>query len=84
MDRKGTVTIGGSKGGAREARPPLGPISFILMQFLAEILPNNRFKPQTQGLVPPPPPGNPGSCIRYCSYIINETDHERDTFFSLK
>ena len=41
---------------------PLSPISFIFMQFLAKILPNNEILPQTQGLIPPPPSlGNPGS-----------------------
>ena len=29
-------SIGGSKGGARDARPPPGPNSFIFMQFLAK------------------------------------------------
>ena len=43
------------RGGGRDARAA-GRISFILMQFSAEILPNNRFLPQTQGLAPPPPP----------------------------
>ena len=32
---------------------PLSPISFIFMQFLAKILPNNRFLPAHQRLVPP-------------------------------
>ena len=40
---------------------PLGPISFISMQFLAKILPNSRFLPQTQGLAPRL--GNPGSAF---------------------
>ena len=35
----------GSLGTAR------GPISFIFMQFSVKILPNNRFLPQTRGLV---------------------------------
>ena len=43
--------------------PPPGPISFILTQFLAKILSNNRFLPQTQGL----PPGK--SWIRHCGPI---------------
>ena len=42
--------------GALGTRPPLGPISFIFMQFLTKILPNNRFLGQTQGLAPAPPP----------------------------
>ena len=36
----------------RDARPTLSPISFIFMQFLAKILPNNSFTSQSQGLVP--------------------------------
>ena len=32
-----SVTIGGSKGGARDARAPGGPHSFIFMQFSAKI-----------------------------------------------
>ena len=43
--------------------PPLGPISFILMQCLTKTLRNNRFSFQTQGsrLSPksPPPPASP-------------------------
>ena len=39
---------------SEDARPlPLGPISFISMQFLAKILLNNRFSPQTHGMTPP-------------------------------
>ena len=34
---------------------PSGPITFIFIHILANILPNNRFFPQTQGLVLPPP-----------------------------
>ena len=34
--------------------PPLGPISFAFVQFLAKILPNNMFLLQIQELVPPP------------------------------
>ena len=40
------IVIGGVKQG-------LGPISFIFMQFLAKILPNNSFLPQTHGLASP-------------------------------
>ena len=40
----------GSKEYARDSAP--GPISFISVQFLAKILPNNTFLPKTQGLVP--------------------------------
>ena len=40
--------------------PNLGPISFIFTQFLANILPNNRFSPQSH-LLAPPRLGNPGS-----------------------
>ena len=36
-----TRNIGGSKGGARDARPPLGPNSFIFMQFSGTKLKNN-------------------------------------------
>ena len=36
-----SACIGGSKGGARDARPPGGPNSFIFMQFLAKKLQNN-------------------------------------------
>ena len=43
--------IGGSKGGAKDAP----------RQFLTKILPNNRFLPQTQGLVGAPCLANPGS-----------------------
>ena len=32
---------------------PLGPISFIFMQFSAKILPNNRFASTSQGLATP-------------------------------
>ena len=39
---------------------PIGPISFIFMQFSAKILQNNRFSAQTQGLALPRL-GNPGS-----------------------
>ena len=33
---KNIIVSGGSKGGARNTRPPGGPNSFIFMQFLAE------------------------------------------------
>ena len=46
-------TSGGSKGRCQGRAPPLCPISFILVQFLAKILPNNRSLSQTQGLAPP-------------------------------
>ena len=45
-------SIGISKG-APVTLSPLGPVSFISMQFSAKILLNDRFLPQTQGLVPP-------------------------------
>ena len=50
-----TVSIGGSGVGGRgdrDERPSFGPISFILMHFSANILPNNNFLPETQGLAP--------------------------------
>ena len=31
-----TIIIGGSKGGTRDVRAPIGPISFIFMQFLLQ------------------------------------------------
>ena len=46
-------TSGGSKGNARDASPTLGPISFNFMRFSAKILPNHRFLPHIQGLMPP-------------------------------
>ena len=39
----------------------LGPISFIFMQIVTKIQTNNRFLPQTEGLVPPRRLENPGS-----------------------
>ena len=45
------VVNGGSKG-APETCPPIGSISFIFLQFSANIFPNNRFSAQTQRLVP--------------------------------
>ena len=46
---------------------PLGPISFIFMQFSAKIFSNNRFLAQTQGLAPSRQ-GNPGfaSAVVWC------------------
>ena len=68
------INNGGSRGSARNALP--GPISFIFMQFLANILPNKRFSPQTQGLTPSvweilDPP------------LINETVHTRNSFVAV-
>ena len=37
-------------GGGHQGHTPLGPISFIFMQFSAKMLPNNTFLPQIQGL----------------------------------
>ena len=47
--------IGGSAGGggALGTRPPLGPISSILMQSSTKTLPNNRFSLQNQELALP-------------------------------
>ena len=62
-------SIGGPKG------PPLGPISFIFMQFSAKILPNNSFSHQIQELATPPPhpiQGNPGS-------VTGQYQHERSS-----
>ena len=57
------TSIGGSKGG-RQGRapppPPLGPNSFIFMQFLGKFGQNNRLAPPPWGLAPPRL-GNPGS-----------------------
>ena len=47
---------------ARDGRSPLGPIYFIFMQFLAEILKNIRLTPPLLGLAPPL--GNPISTTR--------------------
>ena len=41
MALKRADSIGGSKGGARDARPPGGPNSFIFMQFSGKKLKNN-------------------------------------------
>ena len=45
--------IGKSKG-VLVTTPPLGPISFIFMYFLAKILSNNGFKPSPRKLAPQP------------------------------
>ena len=63
------VIIGGSKGGARDARP-LHPIFFL--QFSEKIDQNNRLVPPRLGLAPPPL-GNPGSATSY--HIV--PDHKR-------
>ena len=53
------LTIGGSKVGGHEAcAPPVGPISFIFMEFSGKIWPNNRLVPPL-GLTPLRL-GNPG------------------------
>ena len=46
------LRIGGSKGGARDVRPSLGPNSFIFMQFLGKFWPINRLVPPPWGLAP--------------------------------
>ena len=38
---------------SRQGRTPIGPISFIFMQFSAKLSSNNRFSAQSQALVPP-------------------------------
>ena len=52
----------------------LCPIPYILMQFSATILSNNRFLSQTQGLAPPLE--NPGSttvrCYCYPLYVVSK------------
>ena len=53
--------IGGSKGGARDARPPGVPNSFIFMQFSAKNLKNN----SNFGRWRTPPGENPGSATGY-------------------
>ena len=50
-------------------RVPPDPISFISMQFLAKILLNNKFLPQTQGLASPTP----------CLGVIILTDYSWET-----
>ena len=57
-----SLSIDGSGGGedTTDTCPHLGPIFFIFKQFLAKLLPNNRFSPQSYGLAPPRL-GNPGS-----------------------
>ena len=47
--------------------PPPSPISFIFMQFLAKIIPSNRFSTQRQGLAPP----SGKSWIRNCLAEVN-------------
>ena len=53
------IVSGGSKGGARDARPPGGPNSFNFMQFLEKLAKSYVGAPP-QGLAPQPL-GNPGS-----------------------
>ena len=68
MQLSGAVLIvGGSVGGGvalgtHGPSPPLGPISFIFVQFSAKIVPNNGL-PQLSGVDAPIPfpVGNPGS-----------------------
>ena len=55
-------------GGALGARAPLGPISFIFLQFSGNSWPNTRFAPQPLGLVLPL--GNPGSVTAKSSIVI--------------
>ena len=45
--------IGVPGGGGEYGSAPLGPTSFIFMQCSVKTLPNNRFSPQTQGLMSP-------------------------------
>ena len=52
--------------GATDERP-IGPKSFIFMQFLAKISHNNRLAHPPRELVPPL--GNPGSTTASCSQI---------------
>ena len=54
-------SIGGSKGGARDARPPGGPNSFIFMQFSAKM-----WKIIAILGVGAPPGENPGSATAQC------------------
>ena len=52
---------GGSKGGARDVRPPSGPKFLYFHAVFRKNWPNNRFvAPPPFGLAPPPL-GNPGS-----------------------
>ena len=53
------ICSGGSKGGARDARPPGGPNSFNFMQFLGKFGKIVCWRPP--GELAPPPRGNPGS-----------------------
>ena len=56
-------------GGALGTRaPPLGPISFIFIQFSVKILSNSRFFLRTQGLAPLPRLGNPGSATGFITF----------------
>ena len=49
--------------------PPLAPISSIFMQFLAKILPNNRFLLKNHGLTLPL--GNPESATEIIHIVQN-------------
>ena len=47
------INNGGSTGGdGRQRHVPLSPISFIFMQFLGKVCPNNRLPLQPLGLAP--------------------------------
>ena len=61
------------RGGARDA--PLGPISFILMQFLAKILEINKFSVQNQIATYL---GNPGSATGNISNVHVSKTHSFD------
>ena len=52
MKDKNYTPFGGFNGALGTCYPPLGPICFIFMQFLATILSNGGFSAQTQKLVP--------------------------------
>ena len=67
--RPDTLFIGGSKGGARDVRPP-DPNSVIFMQFLGNFWPNNRLVPPPRGLAPPPL-GNPGSTTALFHFLLS-------------
>ena len=61
--------MGGSRwGGVRDVRPPLGPNSFIFMQFWGIFSPNNRLAPPPWELAPPPL-GNHGSATAWCKLL---------------
>ena len=67
--------IGGSKRGARDARPPLGPNSFIFMQFLGNFWSNIRLAPPPWGWRPFLWESWIRHCVnswRYCGYITLE------------